>query len=100
MQKEKLIALDEFCSNHNIEVSFISSLHQNGLLEILTIEEKVFFDTTQLEKLEKLLAFYYDLDINLEGIETIMHLLQRINNLREENISLRNRLRLFDPDFI
>jgi len=100
MRKEKLIALDEFCSNHNIEVSFISSLQQNGLLEILTIEEKVFFDTTQLEKLEKFLGFYYDLNINLEGIETIMHLLQRINTLREENISLRNKLRLYDPDFL
>jgi hypothetical protein len=98
MQKEKLIALDEFCSNHNIEISFISSLQQTGLLEISTIEEKVFFDTTQLEKLEKFLGFYYDLDINLEGIETIMHLLQRINRLQEENISLRNRLRLYEPE--
>jgi len=26
MQTEYLIAIDEFCANHNIEVSFISSL--------------------------------------------------------------------------
>jgi hypothetical protein len=97
MQKDNLIALDEFCISHNIEVSFISSLQQNGLIEISTIEERGFVDESQLQNLEKFLRFYYDLDINLEGIETITHLLQRINAQQEEIISLRNRLRLYEP---
>ena len=98
MRKENLIALDEFCISHNIEVSFISSLQQNGLIEISTIEERVFFTENQLQKLEKFLRFYYDLDINIEGIETISHLLQRVNTMQDEIISLRNRLRLYEPD--
>ena len=39
MQTEYLIAVDEFCANLNIEISFISSLQQTGLIEITTIKE-------------------------------------------------------------
>ncbi|MCX6305951.1 MAG: chaperone modulator CbpM [Bacteroidetes bacterium] len=98
MHTENLIALDEFCATHNIEISFISSLQQTGLIEIATIEETGFIAASQLQQLEKFLRFYYDLDINLEGIETITHLLKKINALQDEIISLRNRLRLYEPN--
>ena len=96
MQTEYLIAIEEFCTNHGIEISFISSLQQNGLIKITTIKELGFIDSEQLQKLEKIVRFYYEFDINLEGIETIMHLLQRINALQGEIIALRNRLRLYE----
>ena len=99
MQTENLIALDEFCANHNIEISFISSLQQTGLIEITTIEETGFIDADQLQQLEKFIRFYYELDINLEGIETITHLLQRINSMQDEIIALTNRLRLYETEF-
>ncbi len=53
MQKEYLIAIDEFCTIHNIEISFISSLQQTGLIEITTIKETAFIDAGQLQQLEK-----------------------------------------------
>lgn len=96
MQTEYLIAVDEFCANHNIELSFISSLQQTGLIEITTIKETGFIDASQLRQLEKIVYFHYDLDINLEGIETITHLLQRINDMQNEVNALRNRLRLYE----
>jgi hypothetical protein len=96
MQTEYLITVDEFCACHNIEVSFISSLQQTGLIEITTIKETGFIDADQLQQLEKFIHLYYELDINLEGIETITHLLQRINAMQEEITSLRNRLRLYE----
>lgn len=98
MQTEYLIALDEFCANHNIEISFISSLQRTGLVEITNIKETGFIDAGQLQQLEKYIRLYYDLDINLEGIETISHLLQRINYLQDEIISLKNRLRLYETN--
>jgi len=98
MHAKNLIALDEFCSSHNIEISFISSLHQNGLIEISTIEDSGFIDASHLNELEKFLRFHYDLDINVEGIETISHLLQRISSLQDEVVTLRNRLRLYEEN--
>jgi len=96
MQTEYLIAVDEFCACHNIEISFISSLQKNGLIDITTIEESNFIDAEQLRQLEQIVRFYYELDINLEGIETISHLLQRISTMQDEINSLRNRLRLYE----
>lgn len=96
MQTDYLIAVDKFCANHNIEISFISSLQQNGLIEITTIKEEAYIDPDQLLQLEKIVRLYYELDINLEGIETINYLLQRIETLHMENIKLRNKLRLYE----
>jgi MerR HTH family regulatory protein len=98
MQAEYLIAIDEFCANHNIEVSFISSLQQNGLIEISTVKETGFIDAAQLQQLEKYIRLYYELDINIEGIETITHLLQRVISLQDEIIMLRNKLRLYESE--
>ena len=96
MQTENLIAVNEFCISHNIEISFISSLQKAGLIELTIIEETFFIDADQLKQLEKIVHFYYELDINLEGIETINHLLQRINSLQDEIVMLKNRLRLYE----
>ena len=98
MQTEYLIAVEEFCACHDIEVSFISSLQRNGLIETTTIEGGWFIDADQLQQLEKYIRFYYELDINLEGIESIMHLLQRVNAMQNEIIQLKNRLRLYEND--
>lgn len=96
MGTEYLIALDEFCASHNIEISFISSLHQSGLIEIRTIKDSGFIEADQLRQLEKYVRLYYDLDINLEGIETIDYLLHQINSMQDEILTLRNRLRLYE----
>ena len=98
MQKECLIAVNEFCANHDIEISFINSLEKIGLIEVLTIKDDVFIDSEQLPQLEKIVHFFFELDINLEGIDTITHLLERIKSLQNENRELRNRLLLYESD--
>ena len=98
MLSKNLVPINEFCINHNIEISFISSLQQSGLIEITTIKEISFIDISQLRQLEKIVRFYFDLDINLEGIETITHLLQRINSMQDEIRTLRNRLRIYETE--
>ena len=53
METEYLISIDEFCANHNVEISFISSLQQSGLIEITTVREAGFIEADQLKQLEK-----------------------------------------------
>lgn len=96
MPTNHLIEVNEFCIIHNIEVSFISSLRENGLIEILFDHESAFFDAEQLQLVEKFIRFHYDLDINIEGIECINHLLQRTAAMQDEIASLRNRLSLYE----
>jgi hypothetical protein len=96
MTTKRLIEVNEFCVSHQIEVSFISSLRDIGLIEVLSDQESVFFDSEQLQQVEKFIRFHYDLDINIEGIECIDHLLQRAAAMQDEIASLRNRLSLYE----
>ena len=96
MQTVEMISADEFCIHHNIELSFIYSLQESGLLEISTTGEKLCIPVTQLPQLEKVRL--YDLDINLEGIETITLLLQRLQKQQENIIALKNQLSRYESE--
>ncbi len=92
MLEQNLIAIEEICIHHHIEVSFIHSLQETGLIEVIVVEEALFIENEQLPFLEKYIEFHYTLGINLEGIETISHLLQQMDTLQEENSKLNNQL--------
>ncbi|MEO6454395.1 MAG: chaperone modulator CbpM [Ginsengibacter sp.] len=96
MQTQHLISAEEFCFHHQVEYSFINSLHQFGLIEIKTIEENRFIDPEKLTELEKFIRLHYDLDINLEGIEAITSLLQKVKSLQYEINTLKSRLSLYE----
>lgn len=96
MQKKNLIAIDEFCTLHDVEISFVSSLQQTGLIHVITVEEDRYIDAENFKILERYARFHYELDINIEGIETISHLLVQLNAMHDEITHLRNRLRLFE----
>jgi chaperone modulatory protein CbpM len=96
MQTEEKIPASEFCIHHHIEESFLYSLRDSGLIEIDIIEEKVFVPENQLTQLEKIVRLYYDMDINLEGIETITYLLQRMNEMQRQIVRLNNRLSIYE----
>lgn len=90
MENDDLIPANEFCIYHNIEYSFISSLEDSGLIRITSVEQNAYIPSDELEKLEKFVRLHYDLEINVEGIETINHLLQKIDVLQKEILHLRN----------
>ena len=95
---ENLISTDDFCSHYKVEYSFITSLQQNGLIEITTIDQHSFIDHDHLKNVERLVRLHYDLDINLEGIEAITYLLNRVKNMQDEIVALRNRLSVYEDD--
>ena len=96
MEKGDLIRAEEFCNHYQVEFGFISALESSGLIEITTIEETGYIPQSQLPELEKLTRLRYDLDINLEGIEAIAHLLNRNKSLQERIRGLEERLRLYE----
>ncbi len=52
----------------------------------------------QLPQLEKMVRLYYEMDINMEGIETINHLLNRMNEMQQEIVKLQNRLGVYEEE--
>ena len=96
MQAEDMIPADEFCIHHNIDLSFIYSLNESGLLEISMTEEKLFVPVNQLEHLERMVRLHNEMDINLEGVEAISWLLQRVNEMQKQIAALSNRLAMYE----
>lgn len=96
MPEEQVIAIAEICTHLQVELSFIHSLQETGLIEVVTIQEAPCIKGDQLPLLEKYIDFHYTLDINLEGIETISHLLGQIEALQAERKTLKNRLQFYE----
>lgn len=95
MKKDDLINAFEFCTSHGIDISFILLLRDYGLAEMETIHDTIFLHKSELIEIERIIRLY-ELDINLEGIETIIYLLKRYNEMNNEIITLQNRLRLYE----
>ena len=96
MKTENLIPAKEFCLSHHIDFSYINSLKDFGLVEIITIEENIFLNENELPKLEQILLFHKEMEINMEGIEVIINLLDRVQQIQYEMNLLKNKLQLYE----
>lgn len=96
MEKQKLIPAKIFCQYHEVEFSFVHRLYDFGLITLIRVEEEECIDETELEKLEKLARLHYELDINLEGIDVIQHMLNRMQHMQDDILELRNRLKFYE----
>ena len=96
MSTEELIPAGEFCTFHQVELSFLYSLHDAGLIAMTMRNGAVFLEAGQLPEVEKFARWHYELAINPEGIEALSHVLGRISRLLAENQQLRNRLRHYE----
>ncbi len=96
MNREDLIPAEEICIRYKVERQFVSSLFESGIIEVVRIEETEYIPNENLGEFEKMIRLSRDLEINIEGLEAIHHLLQRIQKLREDNQRLRNRLGLYE----
>ena len=91
MEQEQLISAEIICAHHQIDQTFIVSLESSGLIEVNRVEEQLFVHPSQLNDIEKFIYFHYQLDINMEGIEAIASLLQRMRGMQDELKLLRRK---------
>ena len=91
-----LVIVSEYCQKCHIDPSFIVMLEEGGLIDINVMDDgEKYLLSSQLRDLEQYTRMYYDLSINIEGIEAIHHMLDRMRNLQDEISLLRIRLRLY-----
>jgi len=96
MARNKNIPVDQFCVHYGIEVSFVHSLIEYGLTEYTIVEDQTYLPENKIKDLERMIRMHYDLDINLEGIEAISHLLDRLDTMKEELKRVKNRLVFYE----
>ena len=97
MENENLILIEQLCSHYHVEISFIESLSEYGLIEITEVEQIQYVSANQLKDIEKMIRLHVELNINLEGIDAIYHLLQKVDEMHNELIFLKNQLDFDNP---
>ena len=92
-----VITVREYCLiNPPAEPRFVEALLESGLIELAPEAPEPAIPYDALSDLERLLRLHYDLEINLAGLETIHHLLHRMEVLQMEVRRLQDYERSFD----
>ena len=96
MADEEIISLETFCSYYNVELAFIETLESHGLISISYRENQRVILKEEVVELEKYSRMYYELNINVPGIEALNNLLEKIKQLQQEAETLKARLRIYE----
>lgn len=96
MEKKDLIPAEEICSHYQVEYSFINELSEHELIELSVMEETAYLPADHLADLERFIRLHYDLDINMEGLEAVNHLLNQIHAMQHQIHALENKLHLYE----
>ncbi|MXV16496.1 chaperone modulator CbpM [Hufsiella ginkgonis] len=96
MKTGNFIQVRVFCTAHEIDPEFISSLQELGLLELVAENGPAVIPHHQLPSLERMTRLHRDLGINAAGIGALEQLLERMEQMREEMRVLKNRLSFYD----
>jgi len=96
MKEQHLIPSQTICTQYNIEISFVETLHHMGLSQVVIIEQSQFIHQDQISELEKIIRLHRELDVNLEGIDIVLNLLQKEKELQIELNALKNKLKIYE----
>jgi hypothetical protein len=92
MNTNNIIAVPEFCSYYNIPDTFIESLYNIEIIDIVMQENIKCIKKEQINIIEKMMRLHYQLDINFEGLDVINNLLNHITDLQNKIIKLHNKI--------
>lgn len=95
MKKITYTITEAFYAHYNIEPSFIQQLQEYEIIRVEMEDKDLIIAENELVKLEKMVRLYHDLEINPQGLQAIYHLLEKVNALQDELLSMRRKLDRF-----
>jgi hypothetical protein len=93
---QNFVPIQIVCRHYQVEEAFMNHLTEYGLIETVFDGETQCIDMDQLHKMEKIIRMYHELEVNMEGIDVIFNLLQKIMALQDELARTRDRLRIYE----
>jgi hypothetical protein len=90
MENDDLIPVSLVCEHYKLSLTFIDELNEYGLLRVIEENNSRFVSSDELTGLERILHLHFDLDINLEGVDAIRHLLLKMEEMQRELMTLRD----------
>ncbi|WP_276391259.1 chaperone modulator CbpM [Eudoraea chungangensis] len=98
MKQEKLISIRQLCDHYQIEMSFFEALQEEGLLRMTYASNNYFLEQDAMHRAEKIIRIHKELNINVEGIDVVFNLLQKVDNLQQEMLQMQNKLNLYEGE--
>ena len=89
------IIVSEYIEKSRIEPAFVRLLEEEGLIDIAVKKGERCFPMSQLPEIERYSRLYYELSINIEGIDDIRHLLDKMRLMQNEIDSLKRALCIY-----
>lgn len=97
MEREEYILVSHYCEQTSTPIDFIDSLCEYGFIEIQVYENQQYVAPHSIVEIERVNRLYHELGINLEGIDALNHLLDKVNRLERELKIVRERLGIYEP---
>lgn len=97
MQTTSLISVRDFCVYHHIEITFVDTLADSGLIETTLVEQTSYVHPDQVGRLEKFVRLHQDLAIHTDDLDVVSNLLDQVEDLQQQLTQLRNRLVFYEP---
>jgi chaperone modulatory protein CbpM len=96
MSFDEIIPVEVFCSSYQVEQTFLETLESHGLISFRYQESQRFILREDVAELEKYSRMYYEMEINVAGIDALKNMLEKIKHLQQEAESLKARLRIYE----
>ena len=80
---------------YQVEETFLDQLQSSGLIEIVIEEDDRYIEYDYLQEIEQFVRWHYELEINMEGIEALHHMLQQVQQLQDDVTKLRGELNFY-----
>ncbi|NLC49062.1 MAG: hypothetical protein GX762_01645 [Bacteroidales bacterium] len=95
MMSQKKITYTECLQIYQVEETFLDQLQSSGLIEIVIEEDDRYIEYDYLQEIEQFVRWHYELEINMEGIEALHHMLQQVQQLQDDVTKLRGELNFY-----
>ena len=96
METQELIIVEVFCQEFQIDTSVIWELEDFGLIQTIEYNKIHYINRNEIVTVEKIIRLHTDLNINKEGVEVILDLLDKVASLNSDIKLLKDRLNLYE----
>lgn len=97
MGREEYILVSHYCEQTSTPMDFIAALQEYGIIEVAFIDNQNYVAPTTIVEIERVNRLHHELGINLEGIDALNHMLEKVRRLEKELKVLRERLGIYEP---
>lgn len=96
----RYVTIKEFSEFHQVDIHLIEEFIHFGLLEPMERKGLHCIREEDIEPLEAMVRLHSELEVNLPGLEAIMHMRNRLRDMRARIEELERRLRKYEVDAI